>query len=1153
MMAYESIKNIRHLVTEAGKLYQDRVFLRSLRNDVIQDITFEQFARECNAIAAWAAEQSKQLGHGVRVAMISTNNALYARMMLGVMAGGGTTVYLDPQATVDVVCACLNKSESDILIWEPKLALDIDQIRTRCKNITQTFRMAEDNTPEACGSILSAYEGREPDNTIDEKSCAAIIFTSGTTGEEKGVMLSHANLIDTTFNGNFDVNIKISILPMHHAFSVKSDFLTPLGVGSTICFHNGMDKLGEALQAYEPTCLSMVPMIANALYNKVFMFSQQTGKTMEECKYLVFGKRINQIITGGAHLPSELVDKYQNIGIGIAQGYGMSECSPSISIPCWARPDKAHSSGMLVRGCKVRVVDGEIQVKSPSVMMGYVNAPELTAQIITPDGWLRTGDVGYVDDERFIYITGRIKNLIILSNGENVAPEQIENLLLDHQLVEECLVYGDDHLIAAEIYPNSKYVTVNGISDVQKAVEEVIQSVNETLPSYKRIAKHLIRTAPFKKTGSNKIIRSQRASRDMILNQEVISRRMPENETQQMIYDCVAQILGHQDFGIDSDIFAAGLDSMGCIMLLSSFSEDLKFTLELDEFMAIPTVEKLAKRFTETSHWDEVDHSIRPVYGMSGVQMSFAYVMRGNTTSNIPFLFKLDPSVDLDRMKKAIEGLFPIHPILNDVVQMFQDKGYANFRDDNRPVNIPIIDKAPEEWEETVKGLIRPYLYTPGEPLYHIELYRVGDDKYLFFDVAHIISDGMTASILLEDMNRLYEGETLEPETYTYYDFLIDHEHRMKMGLHIPNIVYYCKLMGDKRITRSILNRPGKLDLSTHVNAALHGRFRNVDEESVLAFCRANNISENVFFLTAFNYLVSIYSDSSDTISSSVHNGRIDSRWGRIAGCLFAAYGFRRKFDESETMVDAVRNSGRQVLETMRCYLKNPHPDEMFFQYQGKLLEHDCLGGAPAQSIPLQLDSLPFHLMVMNSKGGYRYELRFWENRFDGRMLQMFLDALDAILEAMLTASKLSQLHDALPKTLFPAAGAPEIRDRYGRLQPIGAWGTLTQNGVDRTARILLDGTVDYLETSGRGIMVENMFGRNFPNLHQIEEVLREYPGVDDAQAFSCYWQDNTIALCADVTTQAELDREALSAYLAQKLEKGMVPQYLFKNSTIWK
>lgn len=350
MMTFESIKTIRDLVTEAGKAYENRVYLRTLRNNMIHDTTFGQFSLECNAIAAWTAEQSKNLGHQARVAMISSNSALYVRMMLGVMVGGGTTVFLDPQATEDVICACLNKAEADILIWEPKLALDVDQIRARCKAITQTIHMAEDDLPEACGGILSAYRGQHPDNIVDEKDCAAIIFTSGTTGEEKGVMLSNANLIDTTFNGKFDVSIKVSILPMHHAFSLKADFLTPLGVGSTTCFHNGMDKLVEALQIFEPTCLTMVPMIANALYNKVFVLSQQTGKTMEECKPLVFGRRINQIATGGAHLPSELVDKYQNIGIWIGQGYGMSECSPSISIPCWGRPDKAHSSGKLVRG-----------------------------------------------------------------------------------------------------------------------------------------------------------------------------------------------------------------------------------------------------------------------------------------------------------------------------------------------------------------------------------------------------------------------------------------------------------------------------------------------------------------------------------------------------------------------------------------------------------------------------------------------------------------------------------------------------------------------------------------------------------------------------------------------------------------------------------
>jgi hypothetical protein len=467
-------------------------------------------------------------------------------------------------------------------------------------------------------------------------------------------------------------------------------------------------------------------------------------------------------------------------------------------------------------------------------------------------------------------------------------------------------------------------------------------------------------------------------------------------------------------------------------------------------------------------------------------------------------------------------------------------------------VNIPILERTPEEWEDTQKHLIRPYLYTPGEPLYHIELYRVGEDKYLFFDVAHIISDGMSVSILLEDMNRLYQGETLEAERYTYYDFPIDHEHRMKMGLHIPNIVYYCKLMGDKRIKRSILNLPGSQDLSNHINASLHGGFRRIDEARIKAFCQANNVSENIFFLTAFNYLISIYSDSDDTISSSIHNGRIDSRWGRIAGCLFSTYGFRRKFAETETVAEAVRASARQVLETMRCYLKNPHPDEMFFQYQGTLLNYDSLGGAPAVSIPLQLDSLPFHMMVMNTSGGYRYELRFWENRFDRQQLQMFLEAMDAVLEAMLTADSLAELRKALPAELFPASGRARVLDRRGNLQPLGAWGTLVEDGVDRTARILPDGTVDYLETSGRCVMVENMMGRIFPDLQKIEEILSRYPGVTSAEAFSSYWQDNNIALCADISCAEELNRDALKAYLAEKLDQGMIPQYLFKNGVLW-
>jgi hypothetical protein len=358
--------------------------------------------------------------------------------------------------------------------------------------------------------------------------------------------------------------------------------------------------------------------------------------------------------------------------------------------------------------------------------------------------------------------------------------------------------------------------------------------------------------------------------------------------------------------------------------------------------------------------------------------------------------------------------------------------------------------------------------------------------------------------------------------------------------------------MGDKRIKRSILNLPGTQDLSSHINAALHGRFRRVDEARVKEFCQVNNISENVFFLTAFNYLISIYSDNSDTICSSIHNGRTDSRWGRIAGCLFATYGFRRKFMDSETVVDAVRNSARQILETMRCYLKNPHPDEMFFQYQGTLLNHNSLGGAPAECIPLQLDSLPFHMMVMNTGDGYQYELRFWENRMDRKQLEMFLEAMDAVLEAMLTETNLKDLRKALPEHLFPAVGTPGVLDRNGHLQPIGGWGMLMMDGETRTARILPDGTVDYLEDSGRSVMLSTMYGRVFPNLQKIEEVLAAYPGVEAAEAFTCYWQDNNMNLCADIACTEELDKDALRAYLAEKLQTWMIPQHFFKNGTLW-
>ena len=334
MMTYEDVKTIQQLVQEAGLVYKDDVFIRTLKDGAFDDTTYGQFAVECDAISAWVVEQSKKLGHPVRVGMMSTNTPMYVRMMMGVMSGGGIAALLDPQAKEDSICGCLNKAEVDILMWEPKLMLNIENIRSRCKTLTQTIQMTEGKFPETCGGILTTYMGQKPDFCVDEKVCAAIIFTSGTTGEEKGVMLSHQNLINALFSTNHRMySTKVSVLPMHHVFCLNADILMGLSRANTLCINGGMSQLGENILRFNPMSLTAVPMVAQALYTKMVMLAEKEGKTIAEIKHRVLGNRMDRIITGGAHLPAELVEKYEKIGIFLCQGYGMSEHSPTISTP----------------------------------------------------------------------------------------------------------------------------------------------------------------------------------------------------------------------------------------------------------------------------------------------------------------------------------------------------------------------------------------------------------------------------------------------------------------------------------------------------------------------------------------------------------------------------------------------------------------------------------------------------------------------------------------------------------------------------------------------------------------------------------------------------------------------------------------------------
>lgn len=1194
MITRENTKTIYDLVCSAGDSHGDHVFLRYEDNDVIYEVTYRQFVADCMAVAAWAQEKSRELGHPVRVGLLGGSGHHYLAVMLGVMASGSVIIPMDVQMDADTFCDCVSRSDEDVLFYDWDFRTLAEEAGSRCPALEECISLQHGRHVACSDNILKNYAGRPVENLAKPEECAMILFTSGTTGRGKGVMLSHGNLIDnvfcTTDTEHPENEIYLNVLPMHHVFCINGDVLIVIRYGSTLCLNRDMTKLAAHILLFEPTVMRMVPMMAKGLYNRIAIMSrQQPGKSLFQIKEEVLGKRLHKVVSGGGYLAPELAANYSRLGISIAQGYGMSECSPKISSPDWNRPDKVASVGKLVEGCQVRIVDEEIQVKSPSVMMGYYKEPDKTAEAITEDGWLCTGDIGYLDEEGFLYLTGRKKNLIILSNGENVAPEQLENLFEDERLIEDILVFGEDDAICAEVYPNFKYAEAANISDIEGTVQEIIKKHNQKLPSYKRIMQCRIREVPFAKTSSKKIIRNQYFTKKKEEKEQEAQVRRPENELQEKLYTCVSNVLGHSRFGIDTELYEAGLDSMGSVLLLTDLYNDLKISITLDELMSHASILKLEAVAKEKEGQGRTDYSWRPKYTLTGVQMFFAYVMRGNTTANLPFFYRLDPRVDLRLLKRSVEQVFELHPELKDVIQFDQETGaYMNFRDDWKEVNIPIHHLTDAQWEEEKNGLLRPYTYGPGEPLYHIALYQTETEKYFFMDVAHIMGDGMTMNVLFEDINALYAGKAAVPSEYTYYEYILDEKKRDEEGGREENIRYFTEQMKDLKIRRSILTKKEHRGLDFGINAALRNRFEKINRKKLTAFCHENGVSENVVFLTAYNYCISLFSNEKDTVSTSIHSGRTDSRWNRLAGPLFRTYYFRYTENKEETVAEMLKRSGRQIMETMRCYMSNLHADEMFFQYQGDILNINTIGGYPAERQRIQLDSLPFHLQVFSDDKGYYYELRYWENRFDRQQLQVFMTAVECVAEAMMDEHFARRLKRYLPEELFPKhyfveAGTINwevgsrlitdvsaetmvkayVLDENCRKKPFGGWGTLyimdhkPADCVDQitnpygpgvlyqtscTARILPDGSIHMLEQGGRIIMTESLTGRHFLDLYRLENTACQYPGVERAEAYVAYGTGNTMVLTLDVYGKNQLDTENLQKYLTERCEKPLIP-----------
>ena len=505
------INNLKELIELRYKeTPNDIAFSYNVDNEKVSK-TYKEFYEEANSLANYYYKNYKKEHIGI----IGENSYDWLLHFFGIILSGNIAVIFDKDCGEELFKTLMKKTDTKVIVYNPEYVDYISKLKYKTLELHSVDKYIKD--------------GKKYDNkhVIDNCSLACIFFTSGTTGANKGVMLSNENMAFDIYSLSSifrpDGNV-LAVLPFHHTFGLITAVLKPFYYGVEIFINSSLKYVLKDLKNEHPDTLFVVPTFVETFYKQIWKTARSTKKDkllkasvnvsnglnkvgIDLRKQLFksvtdsFGGNLHWIICGGAYLDVKYVKWFRSIGIEILNGYGITECSPVISVN---RNEfyRDGSVGHVGRDQDVKIIDDEICVKGKNVMLGYYNDKKATDEVIV-DGYFHTGDLGRLDENDFIYITGRKKNLIILSNGENVSPEEIEASLMKDEAVVECVVFDKDNKIIASIYPSDEYM------GDQEYFDNLIYKYNEDKPKNRQIALVLLRTEEFIKNNNKKILRNK--------------------------------------------------------------------------------------------------------------------------------------------------------------------------------------------------------------------------------------------------------------------------------------------------------------------------------------------------------------------------------------------------------------------------------------------------------------------------------------------------------------------------------------------------------------------------------------------------------------------------------------------------------------------
>lgn len=561
----EKFGSVRDMLDFAAASYGESVLYRYfVKGSEINEITYSAFRVQVDRLGTALSARGLRTS---TIAILSESRPEWMTAFLAVVCGGGVAVPMDRELMEDQLCNFLERAEAEAVFCSAPFAEKIERMRDRLPSLRYLFNFdgadAEPETglQEDYSALLQKGELLLSDGYVEytkarfdtAKPCA-LLFTSGTTGTSKGVLLSQDNITACLYHSVNAVNIGFgdvlfSVLPMHHTYELVCGELGAICVGCTVCLNNSLKYFLRNIRIFRPTAMILVPLFVETIYKKLteeirkqnkektfqrgVRLTKLLGKARIDLRKKVFrevlegfGGRLRTIVCGGAPLDPELVDRFDELGIFISQGYGITECAPLVCVVPYTAPRRG-SVGLPAFGTRVKIVlcgkdgretnapageVGEICVKSPQVMIGYYRDERATEEAFNSEGFFRTGDIGYLDEDGYLYITGRKKNVIILANGKNVYPEELEEYLAQIPLIRECVVLarekeGAEPIITAVIYPDFDLLKGKSDEEIIASVKEKILEINRKLPSFKQVRSVELRKTEFEKTTTRKIKR----------------------------------------------------------------------------------------------------------------------------------------------------------------------------------------------------------------------------------------------------------------------------------------------------------------------------------------------------------------------------------------------------------------------------------------------------------------------------------------------------------------------------------------------------------------------------------------------------------------------------------------------------------------------